>query len=129
MRSHAKSTPAPGAGDKCRAPCSLPDFRWGILTVCALWAWWRPCRASETPTPSTSRPTAASTFLDQGSVIADLDGDTYPDLAVVRPEGWAQRGFRYRIELDLTTHLASSFLSLAGEQGGLHLVTRDVDGD
>jgi hypothetical protein len=72
------------------------------------------------PTPS---------FCDQGCAIADLDGDGRPDLAIARAEGWGPSGFRYRIDLDLTTRVGLSPFSVSAQRGGLGIVPRDVNGD
>jgi len=67
--------------------------------------------------------------MDQGCVIADLDGDGRPDFAIVRAESWDSKGFRYRIELHFSTGVGPSSFSVSAEKGGLRLLPRDVDGD
>src|SRR5262249_51046632 len=50
------------------------------------------------------------------------------DIVKVQPEGWEPNGFRYRILLDSSTRAAATVLSLTAEEGGLHVIVRDVDG-
>jgi hypothetical protein len=60
--------------------------------------------------------------------IADFDGDQKPDLATVQVERDAAIGARYSIRLQLSTG-EESVIGIAGPQGGLKLVARDVNGD
>jgi len=105
------------------------SFRRAALILCALWGLSAACLASETLLPSALPLQTTPLLGDQGGVIADLDGDGRPDFAIVRAEGWDSKGFRYRIELQLTTGVSPSSLSVSAEKGGLRLIPRDVDGD
>lgn len=104
-------------------------FRCPALTLWALWALSGACLASETAIPPTLQLPTAPSLRDQGIAVGDLDGDSRPDLAIVRPEGLGPQGFQYRIELDLTTRAAPTFFSVSAERGGLRIFPRDVNGD
>ena len=117
------------SGGRPRAGRLSARSGWITLILWPLWALSAPCRPPETQTPSPLHQAAISALSELGGAIADLDGDGRPDLAIVRPTGWGPKGFQYKIELDLTTHRASSPLSVAAEGGGLCIVARDVDGD
>src|SRR5690348_12056908 len=88
-----------------RRSASLCLITLALSALCSLSS---PCWASETPATSSSLQAAISSLSDQGGAFADLDGDSRPDLAIVRPEGWGPKGFQYRIELHLTSHPSSS---------------------
>src|SRR5712664_2232306 len=77
------------------------------LALWPLWAFSASCLASETPAAASQR-TGTTALSIQGGTVADLDGDSRPDLAIVEAEGWGPRGFQYRIVLDLTTRGAPS---------------------
>ncbi len=95
-----------------------------LFTLWALAAW------SWSATPPTGRQLPlAPTFCDQGCAVADLDGDGRPDLAVAKLEGRGPGGFRYRIDLDLTSRSGPSSFSVLAQRGGLIITPRDVNGD
>jgi len=98
-----------------------------ILLLYALWAlaaW-----ASSATPPLARQLPIVPTFCDQGCAIADLDGDGRPDLAVAKLEGRGPGGFRYRIDLDLTSRAGPSSFSVLAQRGGLLITPRDVNGD
>jgi hypothetical protein len=98
-----------------------------ILLLYALWAL---ASSSSSATPSSARQLPiAPTFCEQGCATADLDGDGRPDLAVAKLEGRGPGGFRYRIDLDLTSRGGPSSFSLMAQRGGLLITPRDVNGD
>jgi hypothetical protein len=113
----------------CSAARSPLILRRPALILWALWALSAACWASEAPTPSAVQLPFTPSFCDQGCVIADLDGDGRPDLAIARAEGWGPRGFQYRIDLDLTTRAGPSSFNVFAQRGGLLIVPRDVNGD
>jgi hypothetical protein len=95
-----------------------------FYTFWALAAW-----ASSATPPLARQLPIAPTFCDQGCATADLDGDGRPDLAVAKLEGWGPGGFRYRIDLDLTSRAGPSSFSFLAQRGGLLITPRDVNGD
>lgn len=60
--------------------------------------------------------------------IADFDGDRKPDIATVEVVREAAIGSFYSIRLQLSAGEESA-IGIAGPQGGLELVARDVNGD
>jgi len=60
--------------------------------------------------------------------IADFDGDRKPDVATVQVVREAALDSFYSIRLQLSTGEESA-IGIAGPQGGLELVARDVNGD
>jgi len=114
-------------------PCSASRcpsiLRWPILMLWALWALSPACRAAEARTPSAAQLPPPPSFCDQGCAVADLDGDGHPDLAIVKAEGWGPSGFRYRIDLDLTSRAGLSSFSVSAQRGGLRIIPCDVNGD
>lgn len=130
MRSAVQSGLASGARRRLSTLTRRPArLAWAALILAVLWARPAASLASETPGPSTAQLATAAALPNQSAVIADLDGDSHADVAIVKPEGWGPRGFQYRIELRLTTRAGTSSFSVAGETGGLRIVARDVDGD
>ena len=95
-----------------------------LFAFSALSAW----SLSATP-PSARQLPIAPVFCDQGCAIADLDGDGRPDLAVAKLEGRGSGGFRYRVDLDLTSRTRPSSFSVLAQRGGLFITPRDVNGD
>jgi hypothetical protein len=61
-------------------------------------------------------------------MVANRNGGHRLDIVIVEPEGWEPAGFRYRVVLDSTTRGVTSALDLTAEEGGLHVIARDVDG-
>ena len=98
-----------------------------ILVLYALWA--LAASASGAPTRFVQQVLMAPSFCDQGCAVADLDGDGRPDLAVAKAEGWGPSGFRYRIDLDLTSRAGPRSFSVFAQRGGLRIIPRDVNGD
>jgi len=94
-----------------------------------LWAMSAAAQGVETCLPAFTEISAAPELWCQGGAIADLDGDGRPDRAIVRAESRGPNAFKYRIELSLSTRVGSSSFSVAGEEGGLRIVPRDVDGN
>jgi len=116
----------PGMGERSVAHRPSLPLR-TLLLLCTVWAlagW-----ASSATTPPARQLTIAPSFCDQGCAIADLDGDGRPDLAVAKLEGWAPSGFRYRIDLDLSSRAGRSSFSVFAQRGGLRIIPRDVNGD
>jgi hypothetical protein len=105
------------------------SFHRAGLLLCALWGLSAACLASGESIPSALQLQSTPALCDQGSAIADLDGDGRPDLAIVTAEGWGPRGFRYQIEIQLTTGVGAKSFSVSAKRGGLRVVPRDVDGD
>jgi VCBS repeat protein len=60
--------------------------------------------------------------------INDFDGDKRPDLASVRLGQNGSRNARYLIDFHLTSGLPQS-IGITAPTGGLHLTSRDVNGD
>jgi len=103
------------------------SIHWPVLVLWVTWAlsgW-----ASEAPNPRVVQLLFTPSLCDQGCAVADLDGDGRPDLAVARAEGWGPSGYRYRIDLDLTTRVELSSFSVSAQRGGLRIIPRDVNGD
>lgn len=99
------------------------------LLLFATWVSSAACSATQMPTRSGVRPPSTLAFCDQGCAIADLDGDGHPDLAIAKAEGRGTNGYRYQVDLDLTTGAGPSSFSVFAQSGGLLIVPRDVDGD
>jgi hypothetical protein len=93
------------------------------------WALSAVSTASETPAAFAAEFTASSSLWDQGSAVGDLDGDGRPDLAIVRQKGRSAGGFRYQVEINLTTRTSPTCFSVSASEGGLNIIPRDVDGD
>ena len=114
----------------CRASSAARDLSHLRRSVLILWTLWAlPGWGLAVPTPPTVQLPFTPLFCDQGCAIADLDGDGRPDLAIARVEGWGPSGYRYRIDLNLTTHARPSSFSVFAERGGLSIIPRDVNGD
>jgi hypothetical protein len=114
----------------CRASSAARDLSHLRRSVLILWTLWAlPGWGLAVPTPPTVQLPFTPPFCDQGCAIADLDGDGRPDLAIARVEGWGPSGYRYRIDLDLTTRVVPSSFSVFAERGGLSIIPRDVNGD
>lgn len=69
-----------------------------------------------------------SSGLNPPFVIADLDGDVHPDLAVVQAGMGASGDTSYWIQLQLSKGGLQS-IRLVGPAGGLRIEARDVNGD
>jgi hypothetical protein len=61
--------------------------------------------------------------------LGDFDGDRQPDQAVALPQGTVEGGYRYRIDVRLSSHAATTFEIDSHVPGGLRLSARDIDGD
>jgi hypothetical protein len=73
---------------------------------------------------------AAIPFAFRGSAgVGDFDGDRRADFAVAQPQGLVNGAYRYRVEVLLSAQPATAFEIDWGAPGGLHISTRDVDGD
>jgi hypothetical protein len=105
----------------------LSRFRRSVLALWALGA--LPGWGFAVPAPPIVQLPFTPPFCDQGCAFADLDGDGRPDVAIARVEGWGPSGYRYRIDLDLTTRVGPSSFSVFAERGGLNIIPRDVNGD
>jgi len=61
-------------------------------------------------------------------VVADLDGDREPDIALVEMQGQRSAAAYYSIRLRLSQGMASA-VGVSGPMGGLRVAARDVNGD
>jgi hypothetical protein len=121
--------PMLNSGFGCR-PCSDTVLRWlTVFLICALSALSAPCWTAGAPTPPAVQMPFIPSFCDQGCAIADLDGDGRPDFVIAKAEGWGPSGFKYRIDLDLTSRAGLSSFSVSAQRGGLRIIPRDVNGD
>lgn len=69
-------------------------------------------------------------FAFRGSAgVGDFDGDRHADFAVAQPQGMINGTYRYRVEVLLSAQPATAFEIDWGAPSGLHISTRDVDGD
>lgn len=69
-------------------------------------------------------------FVFRGSAgVGDFDGDRHADFAVAQPQGMINGAYRYRVEVLLSAQPATAFEIDWGTPSGLHISTRDVDGD
>jgi len=100
--------------------------RQAVAVLCLLWAVSATGRARET---TSSQLLNTSALWEQGGIVADLDGDGKPDIAIVRAVGRELSAFNYRIEFALSTRPVPSSCNVSAEEGGLRIVPRDVDGD
>ena len=96
------------------------------LALSALSAFIANCPASETGAESQWYGNAPSSI--QGRTVADVNGRSRIDMVTVEPEGWAPKGFRYRVVLGPATGGAASSCELTAAEGGLLVIARDVDG-
>jgi hypothetical protein len=95
----------------------------------ALWAlsvFTANCPASETGAASQRYGKAPLSI--QGGTGGDANGRSRIDMVTVEPEGWAPKGFRYRVVLGPATRGAASSCELTAAEGGLLIIARDVDG-
>lgn len=109
--------------------CRVDNLLSAVVLVCAIWVPSAACQASVRQAPSAAQLLTASSFCDQGCAVADFDGDGLPDLAIARAEGWSPSGYRYRIDLDLSTRAGLSSFTVSAQRGGLRITPRDVNGD
>jgi hypothetical protein len=96
------------------------------LALLALSAFTANCPASETGVASLRYGTAPLSV--QGGRVPDVNGRSRIDMVTVEPEGWAPKGFRYRVVLASATRGAASSCELSAAEGGLLVIARDVDG-
>jgi hypothetical protein len=75
----------------------------------------------------------ASSFamvLRGSSSVDDFDGDSRTDIAFAKPQGCVNGVYRYQIEVRFSIRPRATFEVQAGPiGGGLHIRSRDVDGD
>ena len=103
------------------------DTVYGIaLALLALLVFTANCPASETGAASQRYGNAPLSI--QGGTVADVNGRSGIDMVTVEPEGWAPKGFRYRVVLGPATGGAASSCELTAAEGGLLVIARDVDG-
>ena len=96
------------------------------LALLALSVFTANCPASETGAASQRYGKAPLSI--QGGTVADVNGRSGIDMVTVEPEGWAPKGFRYRVVLGPATGGAASSCELTAAEGGLLVIARDVDG-
>jgi hypothetical protein len=120
MEAHERNAGMSAAG-KC-GWTSQPS-RVAILLYCALTAITARAATAETQenTP------AAATQWNSHFAIGDFDGDSQPDLATVQ-SGPDRSDTRYWIRLEFSTGLRDD-IGLIAPSGGLHITSRDVNGD
>jgi hypothetical protein len=94
-----------------------------ILFSCALMAVTARAASAE-PQADASSP---ATQWNSRFAIGDFDGDSRPDLATVQ-SGLDRSGTRYWISLEFGTGSRDS-IGLIAPSGGLHITSRDVNGD
>ena len=95
------------------------------LALSALSVFTANCPASET---GASQRYGKAPLSSQGGTVADVNGRSRMDMVTVEPEGWAPKGFRYRVVLGTSTRGAASSCELTAAEGGLLVIARDVDG-
>src|SRR5271157_2134838 len=105
---------------------SLAGVIGSALVLWALSVFTVSCLASETGATSLRYGTAPLSV--QSGRVADVNGRSRFDVVTVKPEGWAPKGFRYRVVLGPTTRGAASSCELTAAEGGLLVIARDVDG-
>ena len=95
------------------------------LALSALSVFTANCPASET---GASQRYGKAPLSMRGGTVADAKGGGRIDMVTVEPEGWAPKGFRYRVVLGPATRGAASSCELTAAEGGLLVIARDVDG-
>lgn len=103
---------------------------WQMAMVCLIWVAigiLLSCSYNETP-PLLSGITLQAQHHDIRFVLADLDGDRKPDLALVETQGGRAANTSYSIHIKLSAG-AESAIGLKGPMGGLRVAARDVNGD
>jgi hypothetical protein len=98
-----------------------------IIWLAAFWAFCAVCLwgISGRPAAATAVPSA---HLKIHITIADFDGDSRPDLASVETGQSGSHNTRYWIAFHLTAG-AGQMVGITAPIGGLHLASRDVNGD
>ena len=98
-------------------------LRVAILLYCALTA----ITARATTAETQENTAAAATQWNSHFAIGDFDGDSQPDLATVQ-SGLGRSETRYWIRLEFSTGSRVA-IGVTAPSGGLHIVSRDVNGD
>jgi hypothetical protein len=85
--------------------------------------------AALAPGGPASVPVQSGFALHSSVGVGDFDGDNRVDIAYARPQGRVNGAYRYQVEVHLSAELGTTFSVDSGAAGGLHISTRDVDGD
>ena|SRR5215469_1018365 len=107
---------------------------WGFLLAVALWAVVGTLQASQAEAgraldPAVFFRTTLPLAFHGSAGVGDFDGDRHTDFAVAQPQGLVNGVYRYRVEVLLSARPLTAFDIDSGTPGGLHISTRDVDGD
>jgi hypothetical protein len=105
---------------------SLSAFFFSLSLFCPPISWSAPANAENAPVLPNVRDVSVRPGFTFS--IADLDGDSRPDLAEVQLGEGGLANSLYRIELHLS-HAGPQSISLVAPAGGLRINARDVNGD
>jgi hypothetical protein len=101
-----------------RAVCALSIATGGFV-----------CEAAASASSHGVRETGFSFALHGSPGVGDFDGDNRADIVYAEPQGRVNGTYRYHVEVRLSTQSGANFDIDSGAAGGLHISTRDVDGD